>query len=45
LSTHPATGDRISFTQAETASKQELQKIQPEILSMVKVDLTSNQLE
>lgn len=37
-------GDRISSAQAETALKQELQKIQQEILSMVKVDLTSNQL-
>jgi GH24 family phage-related lysozyme (muramidase) len=37
-------GDRISSAQAERALKQELQKIQQEILSMVKVDLTSNQL-
>ncbi len=37
-------GDRISSTQAEIALKQELQQIQQEILSMVKVDLTSNQL-
>jgi GH24 family phage-related lysozyme (muramidase) len=37
-------GDRISSAEAETALKQELQKIQQEILSMVKVDLTSNQL-
>jgi lysozyme len=37
-------GDRISSIQAEIALKQELQKIQQEILSMVKVDLTSNQL-
>jgi lysozyme len=36
--------DRISSAQAERALKQELQKIQQEILSMVKVDLTSNQL-
>lgn len=37
-------GDLISSAQAERALKQELQKIQQEILSMVKVDLTSNQL-